>query len=125
MIVAAPDLPRALADLSSLPHLDEVVLLSTCVRTEAYAVVSGCHGAMADIREFFAAWSGQPPEEFTDSLYSYLEEAAVNHLFRVASGLDSAALGEPEVLGQVRQAWEVARSEGACGAALGQSSVTQ
>ena len=43
----------------------------------------------------------------------------MNHLFRVASGLDSAALGEPEVLGQVRQAWEVARSEGACGGSLG------
>jgi glutamyl-tRNA reductase len=119
IIVAPPDLPKALADLSSRPRLDEVVLLSTCVRTEVYAVVSRIQGAMADIREFFAAWSGQPPEEFTDSLYSYFEEAAVNHLFRVASGLDSAALGEPEVLGQVRQAWEVARSEGACGEALG------
>ena len=119
MIVAPPDLPKALADLSTRAHLDEVVLLSTCVRTEAYAVVSRFHGAMADIREFFSAWSGQPPEKFSDSLYSYFEEAAVGHLFRVASGLDSAALGEPEVLGQVRQAWEVARSEGACGGALG------
>jgi glutamyl-tRNA reductase len=118
MIVAPVDLPKALSDLSSRPHLDEVVVVSTCMRTEVYALVNRYHGAMADIREFLAAWSGQPPEEFSGSLYAYFEEAAVNHLFRVSSGLDSASLGEPEVLGQVRHAWEVARQEEACGPAL-------
>ncbi len=118
MIVAPVDLHKALSDLSSRPHLDEVVVVSTCMRTEVYALVNRYHGAMADIREFLAAWSGQPPEEFSGSLYAYFEEAAVNHLFRVSSGLDSASLGEPEVLGQVRHAWEVARQEEACGPAL-------
>ena len=60
----------------------------------------------------------QPPEEFSGSLYAYFDEAAVSHLFRVSSGLDSASLGEPEVLGQVRHAWEVARNEEACGPVL-------
>jgi glutamyl-tRNA reductase len=118
MIVAPVDLPKALSDLSSRPHLDEVVVVSTCMRTEVYALVNRYHGAMADIREFLATWSGQPPEEFSGSLYAYFEEAAVNHLFRVSAGLDSASLGEPEVLGQVRHAWEVARKEEACGPAL-------
>jgi len=119
MIVAPGDLHKALADLSSRPHLDEVVVLSTCMRTEVYALVNRFHGAMADVREFFSTWSGQPPEDFSGSLYSYFDEAAVNYLFRVSAGLDSASLGEPEVLGQVRQAWEVAREEGACGPVLG------
>jgi glutamyl-tRNA reductase len=119
MIVTPPHLPKALADLSSRSHLDEVVVLSTCMRTEVYALVNRFHGAMADIREFLSTWSGKPPEDFSGNLYSYFEEAAVNHLFRVSCGLDSASLGEPEVLGQVRQAWEVARNEGSCGPVLG------
>jgi len=119
LIVAPADLPKALADLSSRRYLDEVAVLSTCMRTEVYAVVNRFHGAMADIREFLSTWSGKPPEEFAGSLYSYFDEAAIGHLFRVSSGLDSAALGEPEVLGQVRHAWELARSEGTCGPALG------
>jgi glutamyl-tRNA reductase len=118
MIVSPVDLPKALSDLADRPYLDEVVVLSTCMRTEVYALVNRFHGAMADIREFLATWSGQPPEEFSGSLYSYFEDAAVNHLFRVSSGLDSASLGESEVLRQVRQAWEVARQEGTCGPAL-------
>lgn len=119
LIVAPEDLAKALADLSERPHLDEVVVLSTCMRTEVYAVVNRFHGAMADIREFLAAWGGQAPEEFSGSLYAYFDEAAVHHLFRVAAGLDSASLGENEVLGQVRQAWETARRERAARRVLG------
>lgn len=119
LIVAPPDLPKALADLVERAHLDEVAVLSTCVRTEVYAVVNRYHGAMGDIREFLSTWSGEPPEAFSDHLYAYFDDAAVAHLFRVAAGLDSASVGEPEVLGQVRQAWEAARSEQAAGPVLG------
>ena len=118
LIVPIGSVPKALADLSSRPYLDEVVVLSTCMRTEVYALVNRFHGAMADIREFFSTWSGKPPEEFSGNLYSYFDEAAVGHLFRVSAGLDSVSVGEGEVLGQVRQAWEVARNEGSCGPAL-------
>ncbi|MGH9106763.1 MAG: glutamyl-tRNA reductase [Acidimicrobiales bacterium] len=118
LIVAPGDLHKALADLSSRSHLSEVVVLSTCMRTEVYAVVDRFHAAMADIREFLAAWSGRPPEEFSGNLYSYFDDGAVNHLFRVASGIDSASLGEPEVLAQVRHAWEAAAGEGAGGSVL-------
>jgi len=119
LIVARADMAKALADLSGRPHLDEVVVLSTCMRTEVYAVVNRFHGAMADIREFLATWSGKAPEEFSGNLYSYFEDAAVRHLFRVAAGLDSVSLGEPEVLGQVRTSWDAAQVEGTCGPVLG------
>jgi glutamyl-tRNA reductase len=119
LIVEGKDLPKALADLAARPHLDEVAVLSTCMRTEVYAAVNRFHGAMADIREFFATWSGRPPEEFSGHLYSYFDEAAVSHLFRVASGIDSTSLGEPEILRQVRQAGDAAQREGASGPLLG------
>ena len=68
------------------------------------------HGAMSDIRNFLSEWSGIPPEDFSDQLYSYYDEAAAAHLFKVAAGLDSAVLGESEILGQVGDAWDAARA---------------
>src|SRR5581483_2107952 len=68
-----------------------------------------------DVRNFLAELSGAAPESFSDHLYTYYEESAVTHLFEVAAGLDSAVLGEGEILGQVRYAWEQAREEGTAG----------
>ena len=104
---------KALHDLAGRDHLSEVVIVSTCLRTEVYAVAGRFHAAMSDIRNFFSAWSGIPPEAFSDQLYSYYDEAAAAHLFKVAAGLDSAVLGESEILGQVGDAWEAARAESA------------
>src|SRR5690348_4881061 len=73
---------------------------------------------MSDVRHFLTTWSGAPPELFSDHLYEFYEDAAVSHLFKVSSGVDSAVLGEGEILGQVRQAWEAARAEGAAGPVL-------
>jgi glutamyl-tRNA reductase len=112
-------LPKALADLRSRDNLGEVVLLSTCMRTEAYAVADRFHGAVQDVRNFLSTLSGAPPEDFADHLYSFYEDAAVSHLFKVASGLDSAVVGETEILGQVREAWERAQAEGTASAVLG------
>ncbi len=119
LIIGPGEVTKALADLSGRSHLQEVVLLSTCMRTEIYAVVSRFHGAMGDIRDFLAAWSGKAPEDFSDHVYSYFDDAAVNHLFHVSAGLDSASLGEPEILGQVRSAAETARREATVGPVLG------
>ena len=118
MTVSAGRLPKALDDLSGRRHLAEAVLLSTCARTEVYVVADRFHGAMQSLREFLAEQSFLAPEDFGDSLYAYHEEAAVTHLFRVASGLDSAVLGEGEILGQVGRAAETARGEGTCGPLL-------
>jgi glutamyl-tRNA reductase len=118
MAVPPARLAKALHELAASEHLSEVVLVSTCQRTEVYAVARRYHPAVADIRHFMAAWSGRPPEAFSPHLYEYHEETAVGHLFKVAAGLDSAVLGEGEVLGQLGDAWEAARAEGTAGPVL-------
>jgi glutamyl-tRNA reductase len=118
MTVPPARMTKALHDLVGRDHLNEVVIVSTCLRTEVYAVASRFHGAMSDIRNFLSAWGGIPPENFADQLYSYHEEAAAAHLFKVAAGLDSAVLGESEILGQVGDAWEAARADSATGPVL-------
>ena len=118
MTVTASRLPKALHDLRGRRHLAEAVLLSTCARTEIYVEADRFHGAVQSVRDFLAEQSFTAPEEFADHLYDFYEEAASHHLFRVASGLDSAVLGEGEILGQVARAAEAARVEGTCGAVL-------
>jgi len=111
-------LPKVLHDLCTRTNLSEAVVLSTCNRTEVYAVAEKFHGGYDDVRNFFVDLSFLPSEEFAHHLYVHYDEAAVNHLFGVAAGLDSAVLGESEILGQVGAAWEKARDEGTTGSAL-------
>ena len=105
-------LPKVLHDLAGREHLLEVAVLSTCNRTEIYARGTRFHAAVGDVRDFLAAYSGATPDDFDEHLYTYFDDAAVGHLFAVASGLDSMIVGEGEILGQVRQAWEAAEREG-------------
>jgi glutamyl-tRNA reductase len=118
MAVAGGQLPKALHDLCTRPNLSEALVLSTCNRTEVYAVAERFHGAYSDIRGFLADFSYLPPEDFADHLYVHYDTAAVSHLMSVTAGLDSAVLGESEIQGQVKLAWERARDEGAAGPAL-------
>ena len=118
MTVAPEALPKALHDLARREHLAEVVLLSTCNRTEVYARTTLFHPAMQDVRDFLADVSGVDPDEFADLLYTYHDDAAVAHLFGVAAGLDSMIIGEGEILGQVREAWQIAEREGTGGPLL-------
>lgn len=119
MTVASDDLPKVLAGLRQADHLSEVVVLSTCNRIEVYAFAERFHGGYQDVREFLAGHAGLAPEDVADHLYAHHDAEAVRHLFSVAAGLDSAVVGEHEVLGQVRDAWERAREEGAVGSVLG------
>ena len=119
MTVDRSRLPKALHDLCSRPHLTEAVVLSTCNRTEIYTAAERYHGAIDDVRRFLSELSDLGYDAFSDHLYAYHDESAVAHLLRVAAGLDSAVLGEGEILGQVRQAWDRARTEGAAGGVLG------
>ena len=112
MTIADSAMPKALHSLSVRDDIREVVVLSTCNRTEVYAVAGRFHGAYDDIRDFFCETSGLTSDEVTPHLFSQHDEAAISHLFEVAAGLDSAVLGEVEVIGQVRDAWERAMSEG-------------
>ena len=109
---------KALGSLVSRQSIREAVVLSTCNRTEIYAVAERFHGAFADIRDFFCDLGGLDADELHPHLYSQHDDAAVTHLFEVAAGLDSAVLGESEILGQVRTAWEVAQHEGSAKATL-------
>ena len=112
MAVAPPRAcPRRSQALARREHLAEVVLLSTCNRTEIYAHATLFHPAMQDVRDFLADTSGVDPDEFGDLLYTYHDDAAVAHLFGVAAGLDSMIIGEGEILGQVREAWSAAEHE--------------
>ena len=118
MTIPESRLPKALADLTSREHINEAVVLSTCNRIEVYVFAEKFHGAYQDIRNFFAEVSHVAPEEFSDHLTSLYDGDAARHLFSVASGLDSAVLGEHEILGQVRKSWETASTEGAVGPVL-------
>jgi len=116
--VPSGQLPKALQNLSSREHLAEVVVLSTCNRTEVYARCTLFHPAVQDVREFLAEHSGTDPTEFDNHLYTYYDDSAVAHLFGVAAGVDSMIVGEGEILGQVRDAWSVAEAEHAVGPLL-------
>lgn len=118
MTVGDAELPKALHDLLGRDHISEAVVLSTCNRTEVYAVAERFHAAYQEIRDFLAEVAFLAPEDFADHLYVHYDSPAVTHLFSVAAGLDSAVLGESEVLGQVRSAWETARAEAAAGPTL-------
>ena len=111
-------LGKVISGLVSRENIREAAVLSTCNRTEVYAVAERFHGAYADIRDFFCELGGLEPDELHPHLYSQHDDAAVGHLFEVASGLESAVLGESEILGQVRGAWEMAQTEGGAKATL-------
>ena len=112
-------LPKALATLRDRSNLSEAVILSTCLRTEVYAVVERFHDGVDELREFLAVMGDTTVEALSDYLTIRFDDDVAEHVFTVASGLDSAVLGESEVLGQVRRAWEKAQRERASGPVLG------
>jgi glutamyl-tRNA reductase len=112
-------LPKALHQLSTFEHVMEGAILSTCNRVEVYALVSKFHGGAQDLRNFMSEFCHVAPEDFADHLYTYHDEAAVRHLFRVSCGIDSMVVGETEILGQVRRAYHAAQEEGTVQRILG------
>ncbi|MFT7502963.1 MAG: glutamyl-tRNA reductase [Gammaproteobacteria bacterium] len=118
LTLAPETLGKAVSGLSQRDNIREAVVLSTCNRTEVYVVTELFHGAYGDVRDFLCEISDLSVEELTPHLYSQHDDAAVSHLFEVAAGLDSAVLGESEILGQVKTAWETAQHEGAARSSL-------
>ncbi len=100
------------------PLVSEAMVLSTCNRVEVYAVVEAFHGGLSVIGQVLAEYSGLPMGDLTKHAYVRYSEAAVEHLFAVASGLDSAVVGEQQVLGQVRRAYASAEANSAVGRVL-------
>lgn len=110
-----PRLPSALRELVDGRMADEAAILSTCNRTEVYF-------AAADptlTAEWLGRYHGMSPRELHSYLYTHGQRDAVRHVFRVASGLDSMVLGEPQILGQMKEAVRTAESAGTLGSALG------
>ena len=107
--------PPALGDRRAIP---ELLMLSTCNRREVYAVAADPGAAGEAMAASLADMAGLPRADLGRSVYLHHGERAARHLFRVASSLDSMVLGESEIQGQVRRAWELARAEGATGPML-------
>lgn len=110
---------RALATrLHAGEHVAEAVVLATCNRLEVFAEVSAFHGGVADVGAALSDLMQLSLTELTDHLYVHYADHAVAHLFSVASGLDSMAVGESQVLGQVRLALRRAQDDGTVGRVL-------
>ena len=110
--LAVPDrqLPEALQRLLRVPGVGEGMILSTCNRVEVLAqTINGS----TDLRKFLAQYFRLEPASYESHLYEYRQHDAVRHVFRVASSLDSMIVGEPQILGQVKEAYATARAAGA------------
>lgn len=103
--IAERELPEALKQLIHTKSIMECVIVATCNRTEMYAVVDRHHLCGHYIRSFMEKWFNLPRQHFTNHLYMYEDNKAIEHLFRVTSGLDSMVIGETQILGQVRDAF--------------------
>jgi len=116
--VDAARLPKVLHDLCARTHLSEAVVLSTCNRTEVYAECLTFHGALADITTALAQACAVDRNDLQPHLYVHYEERGIAHVFSVAAGLDSMAVGEAQILGQVRRSLARAQRHGHVGPAL-------
>ena len=110
--VAPDDMAKAIGGLVHRDSIREAAVLATCGRTEVYVVAERFLAAYADVTDFLADLGAMPIDELQPFLFAQHDDAAASHLFEVAAGLDSAVLGESEILGQVRGAWQVARQHG-------------
>ncbi|NKC16538.1 MAG: glutamyl-tRNA reductase [Gammaproteobacteria bacterium] len=109
--------PRALKELVTCTDVAEAAILSTCNRTDLYCGLRGGRGESAI--EWFEHYHRISAQEVRPHIYTHHAAAAVRHIIRVASGLDSLILGEPQILGQVKDAYQTAQQTGTAGRALG------
>jgi len=116
--VTDADLHKALSELRQCRNVQETVVLSTCLRTEVYAVVDRFHDAVAEIYDVLSEHSGVTVEELSAHASIRFDDDVTSHLFSVTSGLESVVTGETEVVGQVRHAFERAQEESTSGPVL-------
>ncbi len=116
--VSDVDRPKLLEELLRSPRISEAMVVSTCNRVEVYAVVDAFHGALADVGRVLARHAGADVAELTRQLYVRYSEAAAEHLFCVACGLDSMVVGEQQILGQIRAAYAASDAQQSAGRTL-------
>src|SRR5258706_60796 len=114
VVFQAERLRSALAELTQREPVKEVAILSTCNRTELYCALGEPQAAL----KWLAGYHRVQPQELKPYLYTLPHGEAVRHAFRVASGLDSMVVGEPQILGQMKEAARVAESAGTLGTLL-------
>ena len=105
------DISPALSQLKAYPHIEEAVVLSTCNRVEIIVITDNTAGALENVQLFLSRFHQLDPNTLFPYLYHFSNEKAVDHLFRVACGLDSLVFGEAEILGQVKEAFNLALAE--------------
>lgn len=115
---SADEVPKANRLLNAEKSILENLLISTCNRTEIYAVVDQVHTGRYYIKRFLAEWFHYTVEEFNQYVSITTKDDAASHLFRVIVGLDSLIKGEPQILGQMKNAFQVATDQGTTGVIL-------
>lgn len=110
--------PKLVAEANELEHVTEAAVISTCNRLEIYAAVTRFHGSVERLSSLLVERAEESTEALVPHLYVHYDDAAVSHLFHVAAGLDSMALGEGQILGQTREALRVGQDLGTVGPAL-------
>lgn len=116
--VSAEDRPKVAADLLTEPFISEALIVSTCNRTEFYVVCEGFHPTVEHIVDTISRYSGASVSELFPHLYVRYAESAVEHMLRVAAGLDSMVVGEQQIIGQIRGAYASATEDGTIGHGL-------
>jgi glutamyl-tRNA reductase len=116
--MGADDTVKALHELVGSDHVSEAMVLATCNRVEVFAEVDRFHGGVTEVSRVLARQAGATVEELSPYVTVHYEDQAVAHLFTVAAGLDSMVVGETQVLGQLRNAYALAREQGTVGRAM-------
>jgi glutamyl-tRNA reductase len=109
---------KLMGDVMACANVTEAAVISTCNRLEIFAEVDRFHGSVEDVSRLLVERAGEATEAMLPHLYVHYEDGAVSHLFHVAAGLDSMAVGEGQVLGQTRAALRIGQEQGTVGPAL-------
>ena len=115
VVISNQNLEAALQKLIAIPQVDEALIISTCNRTELYCKVTHIQEGKKGILNWLNAFHNLSSDHTASYLYDYLDRSAVRHIFRVACGLDSMVLGEPQILGQLKSAYQDASQAGTLG----------
>ena len=113
-------LNESLKNLYQHPLISENIILSTCNRVEIYAKVEDIENGIMSLKKFFADYHEIPMQDLDQHFYTYINQETIEHLFSVSSSLDSMVVGEPQILGQVKEAYIAAKDQKATGLVLSQ-----
>jgi glutamyl-tRNA reductase len=118
LTIACGEEQQTVDHVKSLPQVKEALYLATCNRVEVLAAVDNPDRAMDQLKDFIVTHGNLPLDDMEACIYRYRDDEAVRHLFRVAASLDSMVMGEPQILGQVKDAYRASVERKATGVLL-------